>query len=203
MTRLPRLCCALVLALQAATAVAATETPEQVIKATAEAVIQRVSAERDALRSDPVRLHSMVDEMIVPHFDFRRMAQWVLGKHWREASAEVQGQFVDEFKNLLIRTYATALLEYGNQTIEYFPAQESGNAVTLKTALAQPGTLPIPIVYRMHQKDGAWKVFDVSVDGVSLLTTYRASFSSEIRKNGIDALIADLASRRTNTAAPQ
>ncbi len=203
MTTIPKLCCAVLLAVQAAAAAAAIETPEQVIKATADAVIQRVSSERDALRADPVRLHSVVNEMIVPHFDFRRMAQWVLGKHWRTASAEARGQFVEEFKNLLVRTYATALLEYANQTIEYFPPQESGQSVTLRTELAQPGTLPVPVVYRMHQKDGSWKVFDVSVDGVSLLTTYRASFSSEIRKSGIDALIADLASRRVGPVGPQ
>jgi len=182
-------------------AAATPRAPDEVIKTTAEAVIARVSSDRDALRSDPRRLHSLVYEMIVPYFDFPRMAQWVLGKHWRQADGEQQVRFVEEFRNLLVRTYAHALLEYGNLTINYHPVEvtEADRMVTVRTDLEQPGTVPVPITYRMHVKDGEWKVFDVAVDGVSLITTYRASFAAEVRKNGVGGLIENLAAR--NAAA--
>ncbi|MGE0384873.1 MAG: phospholipid-binding protein MlaC [Gammaproteobacteria bacterium] len=176
---------------------AATASPEEIVKTTTESVLSRVSADQDALRADPRRLEALVDEMIVPYFDFRRMAQWVLGKYWREANPDAQARFVAEFRTMLIRTYATALLEYSHQKVNYYPNQidPAANHGIVKTELAQPGGVPIPIDYRMHRKDGEWKVFDVAVDGVSLLTTYRSSFAAEIRKSGIEALIASLAAR--------
>lgn len=186
-----------------AVALAATDTPEQVVRSTADAVIAKVTADRDALRADPKRLNALVDEMIVPRFDFPRMAQWVLGKYWRDADAAARGRFIEEFKNLLVRTYATALLEYSNQNITYFPVQATSDSrsVTVKTEIEQPGSVAVPILYRMHVKDGYWKVYDIAVDGVSLITTYRASFASEIRKSGIDGLIDNLAARNSSTSA--
>jgi len=185
-----------------AVAAAATPSPEEVVRSTATDVIERIKVDRDALRANPNRLRELVDQTIVPHFDFPRMAQWVLGKYWNDAAQDVQTKFIDEFKHLLVRTYATALLEYSNQVITYYPAEASasGKMVTVKTEVGQPGTTPIPILYRMHVKDGNWKVFDVAVDGVSLISTYRASFASEIRKGGLDGLIDTLAAR--NEAPP-
>lgn len=195
------LACALLLAVGGAHATAEIPPPDEVVKTTADKVLARVSAEREALRADPQRLHALVDEMIVPHFDFSRMARWVLGKYWREANDEERARFVEEFKNLLVRTYATALLEYANQSIKYYPPQQSegSNLVTVRTELEQPGSVPVPIVYRMHVRDGEWKVFDLAVDGVSLITTYRASFASEIRDRGLAGLIEDLAARNSAT----
>ena len=176
---------------------AVTGTPEDVIKATAEQVLDRIRADRDGIGSDPVRLLQLVDEKVVPHFDWPRMSQWVLGSSWKGADIELKKRFIIEFKNLLVRTYATALLEYSDQSITYIPV---GNAdptelVTVKTEINQPGSVATPINYKMHAKDGEWKVFDVSVDGVSLIATDRASFASEIRQNGLEALINNLAAR--------
>jgi phospholipid transport system substrate-binding protein len=181
---------------------AATPSPEEVVRSTTDDVIERVKVEREALRADPNRLRELVDETIVPHFDFPRMSQWVLGKYWNEAAQDAQAKFIEEFKRLLVRTYATALLEYSDQIITYYPAEASasGKMVTVKTEVGQSGATPIPIVYRMHVKDGNWKVFDVAVDGVSLVSTYRASFASEIRKGGLDTLIDTLTAR--NEAPP-
>jgi len=168
-------------------------------------VLERINADRDYLSEEPMRLRGVVDEYIAPHFDFPRMSQWVLGKHWREASEDSQARFIDQFKNLLVRTYASALLEYSEQTISYHPVDvvEGVSVVTVRTDIVQTDAVPIPILYKMHNKDGDWKVFDVSVDGVSLISTYRASFASEIRKSGIDGLIATLQARNQKSAAVQ
>ena len=189
--------CLLVAGSLSSAAPAVTGVPEDVIKATAESVLNRIKEDREGLGADPARLYQLVDEKVVPHFDFPRMSQWVLGKNWKGADLELKKRFILEFKNLLVRTYATALLEYSDQTITYFPVGNSDPAklVTVKTEINQPGSVPTPITYKMHAKDGNWKVFDVSVDGVSLIATYRASFASEIRQNGLEALVNDLASR--------
>jgi phospholipid transport system substrate-binding protein len=170
---------------------------QQLVKTTADRVIARIKVERDVLRADPIRLHGLVDELIVPHFDFVRMSQWVLGKHWRGANTEQKSRFVNEFRKLLIRTYATALLEYSDRKIRYLPVHKDSEAktVTVKTEVEQPGNKTVPINYRMHVKGNSWKVYDVSVDGVSLVSTYRASFASEIRKSGLDGLINSLAAK--------
>lgn len=168
--------------------------PQQLVKDTADSVTARVKAERELLRKDSARLHQLVDELIIPHFDFARMSQWVLGKYWRSSDEAQRARFVDEFQQLLIRTYATALLEYADREIHYLPvrADDQATVVTVRTEVEQPGSSVVPINYRMHIKDNEWKVVDVSVDGVSLVSTYRASFASEIRKSGIDGLIESL-----------
>ena len=122
------------------------------------------------------------------------MSQRVLGKYWNRATPEQQAQFVGEFQVLLVRTYATALKEYSEQTIEFLSTRErdGGEEVTVRTQITQAGAPPIPINYEMYRKDDAWKVFDVSIDGVSLVINYRSTFSSEIRRNGVDGLIARL-----------
>ena len=183
------------------TASVAAATPEDVIRSTADEVIARIKSSRDELRGDPARLHNLVDEVIFPHFDFPRMSQWVLGKHWKASDDEIRSRFTNQFKNLLVHTYATALLEYSVQTISYFPVEQKQGSklVTVRTEMKQPGSVPVPISYKMHSKDGPWKVYDVSVDGVSLISTYRASFDSEIRQSGIEALIQTLQKRTTIT----
>ena len=175
---------------------------QELVRTTADKVIARVKQDKAALRAEPLKLHALVDELIIPHFDFVRMSQWVLGKHWRAANQNQQTQFVEQFKKLLVRTYATTLLEYSDKEIRYLPLREEadGKTVTVKTEVAQSSGTIVPINYRMHVKDNGWKVYDVSVDGVSLVSTYRSSFNSEIRKCGIEGLIKDLAAKNTKKA---
>ncbi len=184
---------------------AVARDPSELIKSTAEQVRARVSVERDTLRADRERLHRLVDELIVPHFDFTQMAQRVLGKHWRTASPAQRTRFVDEFRKLMIRTYALALLEYVDWEIRYFPvrAEPGAKNVTVKTEIDRPGGTVIPISYRLHVIEDAWKVSDVTVDGVSLVNTYQASFRSEVRKGGIDGLIDSLAAKNATKPPPQ
>ncbi len=177
--------------------VSASTSPaaEQLVKDTADHVIKVLKSEREVIEQNPDRLYSIVDEYIIPHFDFEKMSQRVLGKYWNRATPEQQAKFVNEFQILLVRTYATALKEYSEQTIEFLPTREhdGGEEVTVRTQISQSGSPPIPIHYEMYRKDSMWKIFDVLIDGVSLVINYRSTFSSEIRQNGVDGLIARLA----------
>lgn len=181
-------------------AYAVTPSAEEVVKHTADTVIARLTEQRAELDQHPEKIYSLINELVIPHFDFVSMSKWVLGKtNWRSANSSQQDQFVSEFRTLLVRTYAKALLEYSEQEISYFPVENdpNSNIVKVKTEIQQPGSKSVPINYTMHVSGGEWKVIDVVVDGISLVATYRGSFASEIRQNGLDALIRQLAERNT------
>ena len=176
----------------------AVQTAEEVVMVTADAVLARLAADKEALDADTTRIYGLVNEVVIPHFDFVSMSKWTLGKtNWRAASEAQRTEFVSEFRTLLVRTYAKALLEYSEQSIEYLPSEENpdSNLVVVKTKINQAGSDAVPIDYRMHVSEGAWKVVDIVVDGVSLVSTYRGSFSSEIKKNGLESLISKLSKR--------
>ncbi|MCC6714067.1 MAG: ABC transporter substrate-binding protein, partial [Gammaproteobacteria bacterium] len=151
-----------------------------------------VRAEHDALKADTGRLYGLVNELIIPHFDFEAASRLVLGRHWRTASDEQRARFTEAFKQLLVRTYANALFQYADETIVFKPSQTDGEHVVVKTEVTQQGAHPIPVNYRMHQKNGEWKAYDVFVDGISLVVTYRGDFGSRVNQSGIDGLISDL-----------
>jgi phospholipid transport system substrate-binding protein len=125
------------------------------------------------------------------------MSRWVLGKHWREASEGQRVRFVEEFRSLLVRTYATALLEYSNQAVEVLPVRAAPDAtdVVVRTEVRQPGAPPIPIQYSMNLEQGDWKVYDVTIDGISLVASYRSTFNAEASRGGLDRVIALLVER--------
>jgi phospholipid transport system substrate-binding protein len=138
----------------------------------------------------------MAEEKVLPHFDFVRMSQWVLGLNWRKATPEQRGRFVAQFRDLLVRTYSTALLNYTDQQIIYRPLtlQPADADVLVKTEVKQSGGAPnIPINYSFYKnKDGAWKVYDVTIDGVSLVTNYRSVYASKVKDQGMDGLLASM-----------
>ncbi len=175
----------------------AIQSPQTLVQETSEKMLAKLKAEKELLKQEPGRIYELVNEIVIPHFDFEYMSQLVLGKYWRRASADQRHEFTEQFRTLLVRTYAKSLNEYSDQVINFLPFREvsGGGDVTVRTEVDQPGGFPIPIDYRLHQKGGAWKVFDVIIDGVSLVTNYRSSFSKEIRRGGIDTLIAKLAER--------
>ena len=183
---------------------ATTQSAEDVVKTTTDRMLERLVAERDQLEVHPERIYDLIDEFVLPHFDFPSMSKWVLGQSWKDASDGQRQLFLKEFRTLLVRTYAKALLEYSDEKIHFLPSDNApaANLAVVKTEVKSPGGgAPVPIHYRMHISDGEWKVVDVAVDGVSLVSTYRGSFASEIRKNGLDALIAKLVERNAGLAA--
>lgn len=186
------LCAALALLSVAARADA--EPVAKIVKDTTHKVLTRLRAEGDAVTSDPRRLNEIVNEMILPHFDFTKMSQRVLGRHWRDATPGQRERFVKEFQSLLVRTYSTALIQYRDQPINFLPAREqSADEVLVRTEVVTASGPKIPITYQLYNNAGDWKVFDVTIDGVSLVINYRSNFSGEIAKSGIDGLINQLA----------
>jgi len=184
------------------TAWAGAQTAEEIVKTTADQVIARLKAEREELKVKPELIYGLVDELIIPHFDFTNMSRWVLGQNWRQATAAQQESFTTQFRTLLVRTYAKALLEYSDNEITYYPVQSNPDSklVVVKTDVAQTGASKIPINYSMHIKDGEWKVVDVAINGISLVSTYRGSFATEIRTNGLDSLINQLIDKNNKIA---
>ena len=185
------------LALNTAVAVADNANPEAIVRETSDRMLAMLKEQHAVIKAEPDRLYGLIDDIVLPHFDFVRMARWVLGKHWRKASPEQQQQFVDEFRTLLVRTYGTALLDYTELTIHYLPLRMAAGSedVTVRTEVVKPGGVPIPISYSMFRRADGWKVYDVAIDGISLVSNYRSSFSTEIKDQGMDKLIQRLVER--------
>jgi phospholipid transport system substrate-binding protein len=186
-----------VLLLSVAGMARAENAPEELVRATADQILAEIKAHRDVYAKDYAKLYKMADEKVLLHFDFRRMSQWVLGRFWRQATPEQRERFTSEFRDLLVGTYSQALLNYKDQKIVYLPVQRKPDdtEVTVKTEVKQNGGQPsIPIHYSFYKnKDGAWKVYDITIEGVSLVTNYRSVYASKIREKGMDALIAEIA----------
>lgn len=163
------------------------------VKGATERVLETLNKDREVISNDPTRIYGIVNKFILPHFDFERMSQRVLGKFWHRATEEQQRKFVREFQTLLVHTYGAALREYSTQKVEYLPSRSrDGGEVSVRTQIVQTASLPIPIYYEMYKLDVGWKVYDVTIDGVSLVINYRSTFASEIRNSGIDGLIERL-----------
>ncbi len=189
------------LTMSAGSAVGATEnSAEHVVRNTTQQVLEVLRKEGDGITSNSTRLYEVIDELILPHFDFRKMSRWVLGRHWRKASPEQQQAFMVQFQGLLVRTYAQSLIDFRNQKIEILPmSAEATEPVMVHSRIHRSGGPSIPVIYKMHIKENVWKVFDVSIDGVSLVINYRASFNQEIKRNGIDGLIKRLMKHNSRT----
>lgn len=174
-----------------ATAVAAEMAPDVLVKETSQDVLEIVKKDKDIQAGSKQKIYALVDAKVLPHFDFKRMTQLAVGKFWRQATPAQQDALVKEFRTLLVRTYSTSLSTYKNQTIDYKPLrmQPGDTDVNVKTVVKQPGGQPIPIDYSLQKNADGWKVYDVVVDNISLVTNYRGSFASEIRQSGIDGLI--------------
>lgn len=187
---------ALILLLVALPVVAATG-PEQLIRQTADRVLAEFKANTDSYQNNPKAVHQLVEEVVLPHFDFEAMADLALGKYKDEVSAEQKPAIVNEFRALLVRTYSSALLEYTDEKLIYLPMEgvESDGKVTVRTEVDQAGGFPIPINYSLLLGDDGWKVYDISVDDVSLVTNYRSSFARAIKKSGVDGLIKTMRER--------
>jgi len=185
------------LALNTAVAIADNLDPETLVRQTSDRMLVVLKEQHDLIQAEPERLYGLVDDIVLPHFDFERMARWVLGKHWKRASPDQQQRFVNEFRTLLVRTYGTALLEYRDQQIKFLPLRMAAGSedVTVRTEVVQPGGVPIPISYSMFHRADGWKVYDVAIDGISLVSNYRSSFSTEIKDQGMDKLIQRLVER--------
>jgi phospholipid transport system substrate-binding protein len=175
--------------------------PDALVKQTAEEVLAIVKTDKDIQAGNQQKIYAVAEEKILPNFDFERVCRMVLGKNWRSASPEQQTAFKKEFRSLLLRTYASALAKYRDQVIEYKPLRLEPGATnaSVKTQIIQNGGQPIAVDYSLAKASDGWKVYDIVIENVSLVTNYRSQFSNEIRQNGLDSLIKKLADK--NAAA--
>lgn len=188
---------ALMTGLNASPVLAADTPPDVLARTTTQEVLAILKQDRDIQNGNQSKVYQLVETKILPIFDFNRMTQLVIGKHWPRATAKQKQDLVTEFRNLMVRTYSSSLTAFNNQTVDFKPlTMKPGDTdVTVRSEIRQPGGQPIPINYSMYKTSFGWKVYDVAIDGVSLVTNYRSSFSNTIRQNGIDGLISTLAAQ--------
>lgn len=178
--------------------VASAETaPDVLVKKTAEDVLAIIKSDKDIQAGNKQKIYTLAEEKILPNFDFNRVSRMVLGKSWKAATPDQQAVFQKEFRTLLLRTYAVALGKYKDQNIDYKPlkAEPDAKNVTVKTQILQSGGQPVAVDYSLVKNPDGWKVYDIVIEGVSLVTNYRTQFSSEISQNGIDSLNKKLADK--------
>ncbi len=179
----------------------AEEHPAQVmvVESTTQ-MMDFLKTDADKIKNDPEYLAAKVDELVVPHLDFKRMTRLAVGKNWKKASKDQQQELVSEFKNLLLNTYTNALTEYSGETIEfepYRPIEKEGFAV-VRSTFNQAGGGAVPVIYKLRGK-GGWKIYDIEVNSVSLVTSYRTAFGTEVSNGGIDGLLGTLKKKNSET----
>lgn len=176
--------------------------PDVLIKDTAQDVITIVKQDKDIQSGNQKKILALVDAKILPNFDFTRMTQLAAGKYWRQATPEQKKALVSEFRNMLVRTYTKAFTMYKDQTIEVKPLKlaATDTETTVKTQIIKVGGQPTAVDYQMKKAADGWKVFDVVIEGVSMVTSYRGTFSSQIEQSGIDSLIKSLADMNAGAA---
>jgi len=188
----------------AASAAFAQEAPDAMVKRVSQEVLQIINTDPKVAAGDQQRIREVVETKLLPNFDFERITALAMGRNWRQATPEQQKQLVEQFRQLLVRTYSGALTQYRNQTMDYKPMRGDAAAteVTVRTEVVrQGGQAPVPIDYSMAKGPGGWKVYDVIVGGVSLVTNYRDEFNEQIKNGGVDNLIRTLTAKNQGTPA--
>jgi phospholipid transport system substrate-binding protein len=178
------------------------QAPQQVILGVSTKIQQKLQDK--AFTKNFAQVTQFVNSVIAPNTDFDKIAPLVLGKNWKEATAEEQVRFKQEFQTLIVRTYSRAFVEYTDWTLRFMPIEMPNEAtkVLVKTEVLQPGQQPVEVSYRMFLGNGQWKVYDILIGGVSLVTNYRSTFNNEIQTKGsLSAVIDDLVKRNANALA--
>ncbi|MDA1034405.1 MAG: ABC transporter substrate-binding protein [Proteobacteria bacterium] len=170
--------------------------PQELVHKTTDDVLL-VLKNNQEIHTDKQKIYQLAEEKILPNFDLERISALVLGKTWRSIDETQKQKFQAEFKTMLLRTYAVALGKYKDQEIEFKPLRmEPGDKqATVKTQIIQNSAQPISVDYALAKTENSWKVFDIAIEGVSLVTNYRSQFAGEIKNNGIDSLISKLSEK--------
>ena len=179
------------------------ESPDAMIKKVTDDVLTIVRQDKDIQSGNTKKAIELVEAKVLPNFSFQRMTALAMGRDWNKASPEQKKRLSEEFKTLLVRTYSNALTGYKDQMVRYKPTKMAGGDadVVVKTEIMQPGSKPIQLDYSLEKQAEGWKVYDVIVAGVSLVTNYRDTFSQEVRANGIDGLILMLSNKNKQLEA--
>ncbi len=183
------------------TGLAQAHPAQDLIETSTMELMEILATEKEKLTSDPEYLQSVVDAKILPHLDLNAMTALSLGKNWRAADADQKAEIVKEFKKLLLNTYTSALTLYTGQEMEFKPflPQKREDRAVVRAVFLQPGGQGVPVNYKLREKDGAWRVYDIDVNNINLVSTYRSAFSQKVAKSGIEGLIEEMKAK--NAAA--
>ena len=171
--------------------------PDVLVKQVTLEVVELIAKDKEIRGGNRAKLVALIEEKVLPHFNFTSMTALAVGQSWRKATGEQKKRLAEEFKTLLVRTYASALAAYSDQKLDFRPlrARPTDTDVMVQVRVLQPGAQPVPIDYSMEKTASGWKVYDVMVGGVSLVANYRTEFTSIVRASGIDGLIKDLSAK--------
>lgn len=188
------LCMSLILLSGVSAQAGVSNNPQAVIHQATDRMYAALQHECGGRTLHPESLSLLVDEILLPHTDFERMSRLAMGKYWKQSSDSQRQQFVQEFKELLIRTYATAIHSVLPEDISYLPERNSGapDKTVVRTEVRPEGMAVMPVNYHMYRKNGHWLVYDVRIEGISLVANYRSTFGAEIKARGVEGLIATL-----------
>ncbi|MCG5500666.1 MlaC/ttg2D family ABC transporter substrate-binding protein [Ectothiorhodospira lacustris] len=185
----------LVLVLSLVPAAATTQDPVKLVEQTSAQVLNKLRKDPERTRNDPDFLYGLVDDIILPILDFQGMSRLILARHWRTATPEQRERFVDAFQNTLMRTYTLQMAEHMDKDIRVLPhrsRQDERMASVATEIVMGQGRSNIPVIYSLRPVDGEWKVFDLTVEGLSFVTNFRTNFGAEVERHGLDALIERL-----------
>ena len=191
----------LILTLLMSMSIFAAEAPDLFVRKIADEVFEILKTDKDLKAGNKEKAYKITEEKILPYFDFDRISKLVLGKAWPASTKDEQEAFKKEFRTMLVKTYGSALLKFKDQTLNYKPTrfQPSDEEVLVKTEILKSGAPPLPIDYMLEKDGDSWKVFDIIIEGVSLVTNFRGQFGNEIKQNGIASLISKLAEKNADS----
>jgi phospholipid transport system substrate-binding protein len=193
------------LALLVPAAALAQEAPDALVKRVADEVLAIIKSDKEVQQGNQAKVVELAEQKVLPHFDFERMTRLAVGRNWSQASDAQKQALIKEFRTLLVRTYSSSLSAYRNQTIEVKPTRATAQDkdTVVRTEIKQQGGPPIPIDYSMEKADNQWKVYDVVIDGASLVTTYRGTFNDQVQRGGVDGLVKALQERNRAPEPPK
>jgi phospholipid transport system substrate-binding protein len=180
-------------------ALAQGDTPEALVKKMTDDVMTAIKTDKQLAAGDKQKALKLAEEKILPHVDFGEATRLAVGRAWNEASPEQRKRLVSEFRNMLVRTYSNAISAYEGQTMKVLPVRmkPDDTEATVRNQFVRGGGKPVAVDYQMRKADGGWKIYDISVEGVSLVLTYRSEFDAIVKQQGIDGLIKRLAERNS------
>jgi phospholipid transport system substrate-binding protein len=178
-------------------------SPEQLVQKITNDVLAAVKSDKELAAGDRQKATKLAEEKVLPYIDFQYATRLAVGRSWRQASSEQRSRLVSEFRNMLVRTYSNSVQAYEGQTLKVLPSRgksDSADEATVRTQFVRAGGQPLPIDFAMHKAGNAWKVYDITVEGVSLVLTYRSEFDAIVKQQGIDGLIQALAQKNIPAA---
>jgi phospholipid transport system substrate-binding protein len=177
--------------------------PEDLVKKVTQEVLDAIKSDKQLAAGDKRRALKLAEEKVLPHIDFEEATRLAVGRGWAQATPEQRKKLVTEFRNMLVRTYSNAITAYEGQTMKVMPVRmKPGDTdATVHNQFIRPGGKPVLLDYSMRKTDSGWKIYDIVVEGVSLVLTYRSEFDAVVKQEGIDGLIKRLAQKNTPAAA--